>query len=565
MSGTHRNTLTLIRYFIGAYPKQSTMAVLALLLAGIAETLGIGALLPLITIIIEGDVTPNNAMAAVVLKGFDFINLTPTLLTLLAIIVVSISLKAIIVFQAMRYVSYVSTDIARDFRLKLISALMSAKWTYFSGLSIGKISNSISSEATRAGHCYLLFGRTIASLVQTVIYIVAAFLVSWQVSLIAIVMGIVVAVFVKGFITMSRRAGNDLTVYMNQMISQLNESLSGIKPLRAMGQEENYIKQLNQYTTDVMRAQKKQALSNLLLQIVYEPIAVLLLAVGLFYILSYTQTPVASVLLLAFLFYRLLTQANLLQSFYQNMIQNESAVWSMLDEINAAKTQDEKLSDGATPTLNKEITLDGISIKYDDTEIFSNFSATIPKNKISVLFGPSGTGKTSLIDAILGFIPYANGDIKIDKMSLSDIDLKAWRKKTGYVPQETFLFHDTIKQNITLGNADYSDDDIHHAMEQSGAQGFITDMPDGMNSIVGERGGKLSGGQRQRIAMARALIRKPDLLVLDESTSGLDAETEDKILETLKSLSNDITIILISHNPKILDIADHVIQIEKKG
>lgn len=559
-----QGTVALVRFFTITYPKESCLAIIALLFAGLAETLGIGALLPLISIIIGGDDVPDNALADIIFRLFDFINITPNLPNLLLTIVITITLKAAIVFQAMRYVSYVATDVTRDFRLKLITSLMNAKWPYFSSLSIGSISNFISSEAARAGHCYLLFGRTMTALIQTFIYIMAAFLVSWQVSLIAIIMGVIVAFLLKGFVKMSRNAGADLSTYMKEMISQLNESLSGIKPLKAMGQEKHYIEKLDSVTSQVMKAQKKQALSNLLMQIAYEPIAVILLATGLFYVLTQTNTAVASVILLAFLFYRLLTQANLLQSFYQNMVQNEAAVWHMKAEIDKADLEQEILNEGKTPNFKQEISIKNITLSYDGhVDIFSEFSARIPKNKITTLFGPSGIGKTSLIDALLGLLDLKSGDIYIDSNNLKNIDINLWRQRIGYVPQDTFLFHDTVLQNITLGEAKYSQNDAMDALKSADIDHFVRELNDGILTIVGERGGKLSGGQRQRIALARALIRKPELLILDESTSGLDQETELQILQTLKTLSHNTTIIMISHNPNILNIADHVIRLDK--
>ena len=567
MDTTPKGRLALFRYFITAYPKESFWVVLCLILAGLAETLGIGALLPLITLIVEGQETPDTLLADSIFKLYEFLGVAPILPNLLMTIVVAISVKAAIVFLAMRYVSYVATDVTRDFRLRLIKALMKARWNYFTGLSVGKISNTISSEAARAGHSYMLAGRTLAAFIQSLIYVAIAFMVSWKVSLVAIVMGIFMAFLLKGFIGMARKAGTAMTEHTNVMLAGLNESLMGIKPLKAMGQEKHYIDNLDHNTRQVMQAQKKQALSSLSMQIIYEPIAVALLACGLFYVLSYTQIGVESVLLLAFLFYRLMTHTNLLQNFYQNMVQNEAAVWGMQKEIAAAEGVEEILSSGQdSPNFNDKISFQDVSIYYDqDNPIFQNFSAEIPKNKITALYGPSGIGKTTLVDCLLKLVKMNDGAITFDGTPSENIDTKALRQKVGYVPQETFLFHDSIHNNVILENTDFTEDDVKNALHQAGASDFVQELAEGIHTVVGERGGKLSGGQRQRIALARALIRNPALLILDESTSGLDAQTEDTILKTLKDISQNRMIIIISHNPKILDIADHIINLENQG
>ena len=361
----------------------------------------------------------SNKLAELTLSLYQHLGLEPSLLNLLAMIVLAISAKAAIVFQAMRYVSYVAADVARDMRMQLIRALMKARWAYFTGLSVGKIANTISSEAQRAGHCYMLAGRTMAALVQLLVYLTAAFIVSWQVSLAAFLMGGVAAFCVKGFLKMARKAGEDMTSTMNDMLARLNESLSAVKPLKAMGQEDRYIQHLDGDTAKAMVAQKKAALSSLLMQIVYEPMAVILLALGLFYVLSFTETPPASVILLAFLFYRLMTNAQLLQGFLQNMIQNISAIWGMQNEIQKARDIKEIMPGGAKPSLENEIIFDGISVSYDEErKVLDNFSACVPAKEFTVFFGPSGVGKTTLVDALLSLVPLNAGTISIDGQAL---------------------------------------------------------------------------------------------------------------------------------------------------
>lgn len=567
MTKTDKSSFSVLAYFFKAYPYQSLAVVVALLFAGVAETLGIGALLPLISIVIGGESAgQDNTLAAIVTQGYETLGIAPSLENLLLTIVVLITAKAVIIFQAMRFVSYVAADVARDMRLNLIRALMQAKWHYFIGLSVGKIGNIISSEAQRAGHCYMLASRTLAALVQALVYILAAFVVSWQVSLMAVVMGGIVGVFVKRLIGMARRAGADMTLTTNDMLARLNESLSAVKPLKAMAQEERYLAHLEKDTTAVMEAQKMQYRASLLLQIVHEPMAVILLAAGLYYVLAFTQTPVSSVVLLAFLFYRLMTQVNLLQNFYQNTVQNEPAVWSMIEQIESAEKEQEILHSGEVPILNKDIVFNDVTFSYDGkTPVFDHFTEKVPANKLTVLFGPSGIGKTTLIDATLGLMKPESGQIVVDGKPLSDIDIKKWREMVGYVPQENFMFHDTILQNVTLGDDRFSEEDVIAALKDSAACKFVDDLPEGINTVVGERGGRLSGGQRQRVAMARALIRKPSLLVLDEATTGLDKESQDLVFKSIKALSGKVTVVAITHDPVILDLADHVIKLGIAG
>jgi ATP-binding cassette subfamily C protein len=179
--------------------------------------------------------------------------------------------------------------------------------------------------------------------------------------------------------------------------------------------------------------------------------------------------------------------------------------------------------------------------------------------------GPSGSGKTTIIDLVIGLLRPESGEIRIDGVPFDTIDLRAWRRMVGYVPQETVLLHDTVLHNVTLGDPAISQAQARAALEKAGAWDFVRALPDGLGTVVGERGGRLSGGQRQRIAIARALIDAPRLLILDEATSALDGESEAEIIATLRALKHDLTILAITHNESLANAADVVHRLEVGG
>ena len=193
---------------------------------------------------------------------------------------------------------------------------------------------------------------------------------------------------------------------------------------------------------------------------------------------------------------------------------------------------------------------------FADNHVLKGVNLNILKGKSTTLIGPSGSGKTTLTDLLTGLYRPDKGKVLGDNVSLNDIDIALWRKQIGYVPQEMFLFHDTLINNVTLGDPELSERDAEHALKSAGAWDFANYLEHGIQTVVGEKGFMISGGERQRIAIARALVRKPKLLILDEPTTALDPKTEAGICSTLKNLSLQTTVLIISHQQALLDIAD---------
>jgi ATP-binding cassette, subfamily C, bacterial len=195
--------------------------------------------------------------------------------------------------------------------------------------------------------------------------------------------------------------------------------------------------------------------------------------------------------------------------------------------------------------------------------VLHKLSIDIPANKITVLQGPSGAGKTTLIDLLIGFHLAQSGEVTIGTDKITDIDVLQWRSMLGYVPQELALLHDTVRANITLLDPNISEAQFANALKLSGVDAFLAQLPNGIETDVGEFGGKLSGGQRQRIALARALAKDPKVLILDEVTSALDPETEAAIVNNILALRGRYTIIAITHRPAWTRIADRLYLIDK--
>jgi ATP-binding cassette subfamily C protein len=329
-----------------------------------------------------------------------------------------------------------------------------------------------------------------------------------------------------------------------------------------MGSEQRLVPLLEGTALGLKKAEQKHVLSKEGLRALQEPIAILAVAGGLYVALILWNKEIAELLVLTILFGQTVQRLGVLQGYYQNVAKSESAYWSLSDAIKRAQKAVETRSGREFPYLNQGIYFKNVTFKYGNKVVLENITFQIMAKKFTAVVGESGAGKTTIADLIIGILELQSGNIRIDDLSIRDVNIKEWRKMIGYVPQETTLFHESILLNITLGDPVYSSKDVEDALKRAGLSYYIDSLTDGINTIVGERGAKLSGGQRQRIAIARALVRRPKLLILDEPTTALDPKTEKEICKTLKELHEDVTIFAISHQTEIMKAADIVYKIE---
>ena len=554
--------MKLLITFARIYPLRSTFMVLALLFAGILEGVGLSMLLPLFAIATgsqsgaEQPSAANSVLGRMVTDGFATFNISPSLGVLLVVIIVAIVLKSGLMLFAKKQVGYTVARVATDLRFDLLRALLSSRWQYFLNKPIGSLANSMATESTRASYAYLSGVLMTADFLRVLIFGTMAFLVSWKVAFISLTAGLVIIFVLRRFVHRARKAGFRQTELLKSMIALLTDTLQSIKPLRAMARENLSEFMLEKKTQGLNKALQKQVLNKEILKAFQELMAMLFLAAGFYLLMVSWQMPLASVMVLAFLVARLLKQFNKVQERYQEMVIYESAYWSIKDTINNMIQERETLEGRQNPSFEREIRLKNVDFSYEKESVLHEVSLRFPVGGITAITGSSGSGKTTIVDLIIGLLRPQQGEVWIDDLPLAQIDLKSWRRMIGYIPQETILLHDTVMNNITLGDPRLTKQDVENALKAAGAWDFVAGMPQGMHSLVGERGGKLSGGQRQRIVIARAIVHKPKLLILDEATSALDPQSEAEICETLRQLRGELTILAISHQTALAKIAD---------
>ncbi len=556
--------MELLKAFIRRYPFQSFFLAVALLLAGIADGVGLSSLLPALQLAMSSDApeAAQNPFAQHVHDALATVGITPTLGLLLAVILGAIVVKNTLIFIAEQRIGYIAADVATELRMNLLTAVIASRWSFFTRQSTGSLANAMATEAWRAAQAYVFAVRVLAALIEATVYTAVAVLVSWQATLMCFAAGAAVLSASHVFVRIAHRAGGKQTHWYRSLLGTLSDVLQSVKTFKAMGRDKVAEDVLTFETGKLRGALRRQVLGEAGLEGAQESLLALVIVGGIFVALVSFQVPLATVTFMAVVLGQTLKRIGKVQKQYQKVMTCESAYWALDATIAEAKAHAETGVGIERVDLDKSIEFHGVSFAYGDHRVLDDVSLSISAGVITCLVGDSGSGKTTIADLVIGLITPASGTIRVDGHELADLDIHSWRHSIGYVPQENLLLHDSILHNVALGDPSLKRDDAEHALKISGAWDFVSRLPDGIDSVVGERGTLLSGGQRQRIMIARALAHHPKLLILDEATSALDSATEAGICATLQSLRGQLTILAVSHQSAMADIADAVYRVD---
>jgi ATP-binding cassette subfamily C protein len=554
-----------IYFFIKRYPFQTLIQTFVLIFAGFAEAISLITLLPILNIAIKGEVERSTTLGKWILSFFDLISSTPTLSNLLILFVSLVFLKSILLFISMKKVGEIAANIAEDLRTQIIENLLKIKWSFFIQQKTGDLAAAMTTESEKSASLFILTGRVASFFFQVLIYLFFAFQTSGLATLSAVLVSGILIFGLRKLISLSRQAGAKQTKTQTVLLLNVSESFSSFKLIKAMGLESiisksfyNDIKALSQIS--IKKVISKEGVKNS-----QEPVYTLAIALGIFYSIKFSLfLTVESLFIVVLLFYRTVQRLGELQKSYQSLVLTTPGFYFVQNLINSCKNAVELETKGEKFMFQDKITLQNLSFSYGKNQILEGITAEIPYGKFVSFYGGSGTGKTTTVDLIVGLLNPKSGKILIDGKNLNDLDGQTWKNQISYVSQDSFLFNDTIRNNITFKDPHHSDDEIIQALKDAEAWSFIKDLPNKLDTIVEERGGNFSGGQKQRLTIARALFRKPRLIILDESTTALDPKTEKEIIQTLLKLSGKTTILAISHQKAIKDASEIVYKLEHK-
>ncbi|WPB58947.1 ABC transporter ATP-binding protein [Xylophilus sp. GOD-11R] len=557
-----RGAFPMIRAFAQAYPGRSATAFIAVFVAGLMDGLGMSMLLSMLTLTTTEPNHKASLPEQVATRVAGYLGLQPTAPVLLSLAILLIALKAGMTLLANKQVGYAVAHIATDLRLGAIRTVMGARWSYYLKQSAGRLSNAVATEAQRASEAFQYSAEMAAMVLNSVIYLGIALSISLQAGIAAGIAGALLLGVLHTLIRSSRRAGQHQTTLLTSLLSTIGAQLAAAKPLKAMAREDHVDALLSDQMKQLRRAMRKQVVSREALGALQDPLLAIMVGTGFFLSLSVLKMPLASVLVMLFLLARVVSYLSKSQRAYQQIVVRESAYWSLIDSISLARNEVEPQGGSQRTQMSKAITFDQVRFRHGDGRLILDHACLrIAAYELTVIVGPSGAGKTTLLDLVVGLHQPDAGTIAIDDVPMGELSTRDWRRQVGYVPQESVLVNDTIAYNLALGEKGVTDADLRAALQAADALDFVDALPEGLQTLVGEGGSRLSGGQRQRIAIARALVHKPRLLVLDEATSSLDSDAQTAVIETVRRLKGSLTIIAVAHQERMIQAADRVLRL----
>jgi ATP-binding cassette, subfamily C, bacterial len=552
---------SVLRIFFSARGTNPWVVLACLIIASLCEGIGFATLVPLLG---AASGSTNQSFISEGVRGaLHGLGLDSSLGTLIIVLVAGMLLKSVISLFVMRKVGYANAEVANLMRVRLIKQMLGARWSYLLEHPTGRIANAFSGEVGRSQQAYQLAAQFVAEGIQTLVMLLLGLLVSWKLALASIAIGAVTGAAVHFLVGRAKKAGRAQTQLTKELVSLLTDTLDNLKPLKAMGAQQEFVEFFDRRLHRLRRALRRQVINREALRNGQDALLALCMGVAAYVAIAVLQTSLEQVVVIGVILQRTVKGFGRLQAFLQQAVIVESPFKEVETLIAELAANQEDPGGTLQPRFEREVRCEGLRFAYGKRPVLNGTSLTVPVGSITVLTGMSGGGKTTLIDLMLGLHRPQSGRILIDGVDLAEIELQTWRTMVGYVPQELILFHASILENLTLSDSDHSEGAVDEALRLAGADEFVSHLPEGVQTVVGTKGARLSGGQRQRIALARALIRQPRLLILDEVTSALDPESEREICRNILDLRERTTVLAVTHRPAFLEIATRVYQIDE--
>ncbi len=521
-------------------------------------------LVPLLDVL-GGQAEDRNPIVQHLVAALRAVGLPLSLGSLLSVFVALIVLRSLVQHARERLRASLQHRVVDTLRQRCFAGLLGVEWRWIAMGRQADHANLLLTDVSRVG-VGLYFGLSLlASLATSLAYVGTAMALSWQMTLLAMLSGGLVFGALAGHRRAALRLGQNLGSANRALQGTIQESLAGIKLTKILGTEARHLEHFRQTTQQLRDEQLRFQASTSLSRAGFQIGGGLLLAAYLYAGLTLALTPLPELLVLVMVFARLIPLFLSAHQDYHHWLHAMPALGEaerLLDACRQAAEPDAGADAPPIPVL-ESIDLEGVTLRYEgrDQAALDGISLRFPAHTTTAIMGPSGAGKSTLADVLMGLLTPDSGAVKVDGTEIDPARRMAWRRSVAYVPQDVFLFHDSIRANLLWGDARATETEMAEALRRAAAD-FVFELPLGLDTMVGDGGLRLSGGERQRIALARALLRRPSLLILDEATSALDTGNEARIRRAIEQLHGSLTAVIIGHRLPTLEHADQVIVLD---
>ncbi|MBD1861636.1 MULTISPECIES: ABC transporter ATP-binding protein [Trichocoleus] len=491
------------------------------------------------------------------------------LILMLGAILFAIGLKNVIGYINSLSSGHLARLLVNDLRKEGLRILLEVDLDFYSQIKVGDITNRIGNEVSRTARSVQIIFQLISTTTTILVFVGILLSISWELTLASTFLLSLVILVNQFWIRRSKEFGRTLTEIARIYTSRLIDILTGIRLIKAAGNEEKEYKQLEDLILVREKAEFQSQANSSAIAPVNEMSGIIAVLTILFLgrTFFFQQLEAVSAVLLTYLFilFRLLPVVGQLNGARNGFANASASVESVSDFLRRDNKPFMKNGSLLYSKLEKGIRFENVSFGYPSRSslVLKNVDLWVPRGTTLALVGASGAGKSTLVDLLPRFYDPTEGRITLDDQDLREFNLRSLRQSMGIVSQDTFLFNDSVRNNIAYGKADATDEDVIEAAKRSNAHEFILQLPQGFDTPLGDRGILLSGGQRQRLAIARALLRNPEILVLDEATSALDTVSERLVQQAIDELSRDRTTIVIAHRLSTVQKADQIAVMDK--
>ena len=490
------------------------------------------------------------------------------LLLAVSLVITTFLLKNLFNYLASYHIMHLKNGVLRDLRKNMFDKIIELPISFYSEKRKGDVMARMLGDVNEVQNSFFQILELIVKEPLTIVFALVTMLnISVQLTLFVFVFipvsGFIISKIGKNLKSKSTRAQQE----SGFLISVVEESLSGLKVVKSYTAEPTFKGKFNDSINRLLKLSNSIGNKNNLASPMSEFMGIVTIAVLLWYggnLVLVEKTLEGSLFLVYMLLaYNILTPAKAISKASYSVKNGLAAAQRVFEVLETENTITSKKDAIIATEFTDEISIENINFKYDDDYVLKNFSLTVPKGKTVALVGQSGSGKSTIANLLTRFYDVNEGVIKIDGVDIKDLDIHSLRSLLGLVTQDSILFNDTIKNNITLGKENVTDEDIIAALKIANAYEFVKDLPNGIETNIGDAGGKLSGGQKQRLSIARAVLKNPPIMILDEATSALDTESEKMVQIALENMMQNRTSIVIAHRLSTIQKADTIVVMQK--